>query len=62
MNQRLGWTLAVFLFAIGDALALQVRGALIPSLRAEFGVSEALLGLVAPAGTVGFCLPCYSSG
>jgi MFS family permease len=56
MNQRLGWTLAVFLFAIGDALALQVRGALIPSLRAEFGVSEALLGLVAPAGTVGFLL------
>jgi MFS family permease len=54
MNERRRWTAAIFLFTIGDALALQVRGAIIPSLRAEFGVSEALLGLVAPAGTAGF--------
>lgn len=33
-----------------------MRGALIPELRAEFGVSESLLGLVAPAGTAGFVL------
>lgn len=54
MNERRRWTAAIFLFTVGDALALQVRGAIIPSLRTEFGVSEALLGLVAPAGTVGF--------
>lgn len=56
MNQRRWWTVAIFLFTVGDAIALQVRGALVPSLRAEFGASEALLGLVAPAGTVGFLL------
>ena len=54
MNERRRWTAAIFLFTIGDALALQVRGAIIPSLREEFGASEALLGLVAPAGTAGF--------
>jgi len=54
MDERRRWTAAIFLFTIADALALQVRGALIPSLRAEFGVSEALLGFVAPAGTLGF--------
>jgi MFS family permease len=54
MDERRRWTAAIFLFTIGDALALQVRGAIIPSLRAEFGASEALLGLVAPAGTAGF--------
>ncbi|WP_435102760.1 MFS transporter [Halarchaeum sp. P4] len=56
MNGRRRWTLAIFLFTIGDALALQVRGALVPSLQAAFDVSPALLGLVAPAGTVGFLL------
>lgn len=54
MNERRRWTVAIFLFTIGDAVALQVRGAIIPSLREEFQVSEALLGLVAPAGTAGF--------
>jgi len=54
MDQRRLWTVAIFLFTIGDALALQVRGAIIPSLSEEFQVSEALLGLVAPAGTAGF--------
>ncbi|WP_188883938.1 MFS transporter [Halarchaeum grantii] len=54
MSARRRWTAAVFGFTVGDALALQVRGALVPSLQRAFDVDPALLGLVAPAGTVGF--------
>jgi MFS family permease len=54
MQSRRLWLAAVFLFVFGDALTLQTRGALLASFRTTFGVSEALLGLVAPAGTVGF--------
>lgn len=54
MRSRRLWLAAVFLFVFGDALTLQTRGALLASFRTTFGVSEGLLGLVAPAGTVGF--------
>lgn len=47
---------AIFLFVFFDAMALQARGPLLASFEAEFGVSEGLLGLVAPAGTLGFVL------
>jgi len=43
-------------FVAVEGVGLQMRGALIPELRSEFGISDALLGLVAPAGTVGFVL------
>ena len=39
---------------MGDGLTLQTRGPLMRSFEADFAVSEGLLGLVAPAGTVGF--------
>lgn len=54
MQSRRLWLAAVFLFVFGDALTLQTRGALLASFQDTFGVSERLLGLVAPAGTVGF--------
>lgn len=62
MRSRRLWLAAVFLFVFGDALTLQTRGALLASFRTSFGVSEGLLGLVAPAGTVGFVLAVLSVG
>lgn len=54
MDQRRAWTVAILLFIFADAIAMQARGPILSSLEATFGVSEAALGLVAPAGTVGF--------
>ncbi|RQG94466.1 MFS transporter [Natrarchaeobius chitinivorans] len=54
MTRRRLWLGAAFCFVAGDAMAMQARGALLSSFEATFGVSESLLGLVAPAGTVGF--------
>ncbi|WP_224333803.1 MFS transporter [Haloprofundus halobius] len=48
------WTLAIFAFAALEGATLQMQGAIIPALRAEFGTPEWLLGMVAPAGTAGF--------
>lgn len=54
MDSRRAWTATIFLFVVGDAVATQTRGPLLRSFQSSFGVSEALLGLVAPAGTLGF--------
>lgn len=62
MNQRKLWTVGIFLFVVGDGLAMQVRGALLPNLATTFAVSEGLLGLVAPAGTVGFLVVAVAVG
>ncbi|GAB3023641.1 MFS transporter [Natronobiforma cellulositropha] len=56
MRRRTLWLGAAFFFVAGDAMAMQSRGALLSSFEETFGVSESLLGLVAPAGTVGFVL------
>ena len=48
------WLVAISWFVAVDALGFQLRGALLPELQREFTVSESLLGLVAPAGTLGF--------
>ncbi|MCU4740988.1 MFS transporter [Natronoglomus mannanivorans] len=56
MTKRKLWLGAAFLFVAGDGMAMQSRGALLSSFEATFGVSESLLGLVAPAGTLGFVL------
>jgi fucose permease len=55
-SNRRAWFLAFCGFAAIEGVGLQMRGALIPEFRLEFGVSESLLGLVAPAGTAGFVL------
>jgi fucose permease len=54
MERRFRWTTAIFLFVALDAASLQIRGALLPQFEASFSVSPTLLGLIAPAGTVGF--------
>ncbi|WP_136686628.1 MFS transporter [Halorhabdus amylolytica] len=56
MNDRQRWTAAIFAFVVGDALAFQMRGSVLPRVADAFDVSEAVLGLVAPAGTTGFLL------
>ena len=57
-----GWTLAIFAFAAIDGMALQARGALLPSFAETFGVTERWLGLITPAGTVGFVLVVVAIG
>ena len=56
MDHRKKWTLAIFLFVLGDGIAVQTRGSLLPTFEQSFAVSEDLLGLVAPAGTVGLVM------
>ncbi len=41
---------------------MQLRGALLPNFQSTFGVSESLLGLVAPMGTLGFTLTVLLAG
>jgi MFS family permease len=53
-RQRGIWLVVICWFVAVDAVGLQLRGPLLASLEAEFGASPALLGLVAPAGTIGF--------
>lgn len=54
-NRRL-WTVAVFLTMACTGAVMQVRGAVLPTLEGYFAVAEWQLGLVAPAGTVGYLL------
>ncbi|SEW23604.1 MFS transporter [Natrinema salifodinae] len=56
------WTAAIFLFVFGDAMAMQARGPILAPLERTFGVSESVLGLVAPAGTAGFVVVVVATG
>jgi MFS family permease len=56
LENRRRWTLAVFAFVALEGAALQMRGAVIPVLERTFGAPAWQLGLVAPAGTLGFTL------
>jgi fucose permease len=62
VDSRRRWTLAVFAFIALEGATRQVVGALIPTLRTSFGTPEWQLGLVAPAGTIGFLLLVSVSG
>jgi MFS family permease len=62
LTERGTWLLVVCWFVAVDAVGLQLRGPLLSSLEAEFGASPALLGLVAPAGTVGFVVALLAMG
>jgi MFS family permease len=53
---RRWWTVAIFGFVALEGAGLQMRGAVIPALRRTFDAPEWQLGLVAPAGTLGFVL------
>jgi len=53
-SSRRWWTVAIFAFVALEGAVLQMRGAVIPALRRTFDAPEWQLGLVAPAGTLGF--------
>lgn len=53
-SSRRWWTVAIFGFVALEGAGLQMRGAVIPALRRTFDAPEWQLGLVAPAGTLGF--------
>lgn len=56
------WTGVIFLFIFADAVSMQARGPILASLEGEFGVSDAALGPVAPAGTVGSLTAVVATG
>ena len=60
-NRRL-WTVAIFLTMACTGAVMQVRGAVLPTLEGYFTVPEWQLGLVAPAGTVGYLLVILAVG
>jgi fucose permease len=55
-ERRRWWTVVVFAYVALEGAGLQMRGAVIPALRRTFDAPEWQLGLVAPAGTLGFLL------
>jgi fucose permease len=61
-SDRRAWLFAVCWFVFLDAIAFQLRGPLLPVLAEEFGASESLLGLVAPASTAGFIVVVLALG
>ncbi|WP_246023003.1 MFS transporter [Halosimplex halophilum] len=60
-NRRL-WTAAIFLTMACTGAVMQIRGAVLPTLEGSFTVPEWQLGLVAPAGTVGYLLVILAVG
>lgn len=59
---RIRWTIAIFLFGGLGAGVLQLRGALLPNIESTFQVQKGLLGLIAPAGTIGFTASVFLFG
>ncbi|MBS3766377.1 MFS transporter, partial [Candidatus Bipolaricaulota bacterium] len=62
ISHRSSWSLIIFVFAFLGGAVLQLRGALLPNFQNTFGVSESLLGLVAPMGTLGFTVTVLAVG
>ena len=60
--RRYVWTAAIFLFVAFEAVTMQMRGPLLTSFQATFGVQGSLLGFVTPAATVGFTLSLLAVG
>ncbi|MEF8837308.1 MAG: MFS transporter [Candidatus Bipolaricaulota bacterium] len=62
VSHRSSWSLIIFAFVFLSGGIMQLRGALLPNFQATFGVSESLLGLVAPMGTLGFTITVLTTG
>ncbi|MFP4136616.1 MAG: MFS transporter [Candidatus Acetothermia bacterium] len=62
LEDKKQWTLSALLYLGLGAVVMQFRGAMLPNFQAEFGVSESLLGLVSPAGTMGFTIVALTTG
>lgn len=56
------WALATFIYVGLRGAVLQLRGALLPNIQDTFLVSESLLGLIAPAGVLGFTAAALTTG
>lgn len=53
-SNKKAWTAVIFLFVMLGGLTMQMRGPLINTFKETFHVSESLLGLIAPAGSISF--------
>ncbi|MCF7876589.1 MFS transporter, partial [Candidatus Bipolaricaulota bacterium] len=62
LDNKKKWTLSALLYLGLGAVVMQFRGAMLPNFQVEFGVSESLLGLVSPAGTMGFTVIALTMG
>lgn len=62
MSDRRYWTATLFLYIIVDGIATQARGALIPTFKDIFHVSDSLLGLVSPAFSIGYLITLFAIG
>lgn len=62
LDKKKKWTLSALLYLGLGAVVMQFRGAMLPNFQVEFGVSESLLGLVSPAGTMGFTVIALTMG
>lgn len=56
------WTVALLLFVAVSGLGMQMRGALLPTLGDQWGISDSLLGLIGPAGTLGYAITVLATG
>jgi fucose permease len=61
-SERWQWTAAIFAFSALVGLALQMRGAMLPSFASTFDLTEAQLGLIAPVSTLGYILTLFGVG
>jgi len=59
---RRAWLVLACWFVAVDGVGFQMRGALLPEFGRQFGVGTSALGLVAPAGTVGFIVALVLTG
>ncbi|MFB6291174.1 MAG: sugar MFS transporter [Candidatus Bipolaricaulia bacterium] len=62
LDNKKKWTFSALLYLGLGAVVMQMRGAMLPNFQQEFGVSETLLGLVSPAGTLGFTIVALTMG
>jgi fucose permease len=56
------WTVAILSFVALSGLGMQMRGPLLPVLGEQWGLSDGQLGLVGPAGTVGYVVTVLVTG
>ncbi len=62
LKSRNKWALAAFLQIGLLGMVLQLRGALLLNIKETYAVSESLLGLIAPAGVLGFTISALTTG
>ena len=55
-SNRRAWTVVIFATMVLTGVAMMVRGPVIPELERTFGAPTWQLGLIAPAGTVGYLI------